>query len=126
MGPLDRLERFLVGAVAYLGLSALWLYGVVDRGMIEGSEWLSWSVIAGVAAAHVLFGFAIREWVALLLPIVVVFLAIPAGYPESQFGEPALVWLGQVFLVIVEIPLIAAGLGLRALVGGRRAARGTS
>ena len=33
-------------------------------------------------AVHVAFGWAIREWAALLLPFVLVFLAMPAGYPE--------------------------------------------
>lgn len=117
-----RVRRFGAGALAYLGLSALWLYGVVDEGRLEGNDVRGWSAIGLVLALHVAFGFVIREWAALLLPILLVFLAIPAGYPESQFSEPGPVWFGQVFLVVVEIPAIAAGLGLRALYEGWRRA----
>ena len=66
------------------------------------------------------FGFGVREWPALLLPIAVLPLAIPAGYPGSQFSEPRPVWLGQLVLIPFEILLIAAGLGLWALVDRRR------
>ena len=109
-----RLQRFAIGAFAYLAVGVLWVYGVVDQGRLEGSDWRDWSLVAVVLAVHVAFGWAIREWAALLLPIALVFLAIPAGFPESQFSEPLPVWLGQIFFVVLEVPAIAAGLGLRA------------
>ncbi|HXV32767.1 MAG TPA: hypothetical protein VD769_02060 [Gaiellaceae bacterium] len=121
----DRVERFLLYAVAYLGLSALWIYEVLDQGRLEGSEARAWSVLAVVGAAHVAFGFAVRDWPALLLPVVVLFLAFPAGYPESRF-EPGPVWHGQLVLLPVEEVLIAAGLGLRAFVERRRTAAARS
>jgi hypothetical protein len=116
----SRLRRFAVGAFVYLVVSAAWLYVVVDKGRFEGSDLRTWSLVALVLGLHVVFGWAIREWAALLLPIVVVFLVIPAGYPESQFSEPLPLWLGQVFYVILEIPAIAAGLGLRTFYDGWR------
>jgi hypothetical protein len=116
---LGRLERFGLGSVVYLGISALWIYGVLDRGSLEGSDVQAWSALGVVAAGHVVFGFTIREWPALLLPIAVLLFAIPAGYPDSEFSEPGPVWFGQMVLVQFEIPLIAAGLGLRTLVEGR-------
>jgi hypothetical protein len=109
-----RLQRFAIGAFVYLAVGVLWVYGVVDQGRLEGSDWRDWSLVAVVLAVHVAFGWAIREWAALLLPIALVFLAIPAGFPESQFSEPLPVWLGQIFFVVLEVPAIAAGLGLRA------------
>jgi hypothetical protein len=117
-----RARRFGVGALAYLGLGALWLYGVVDEGRLEGSDLRGWVLIGLFLGLHVAFGFVIREWPALLLPILLVFLAIPAGYPESQYSEPSPVWLGQILFVVVEIPAIASGLGLRALYDGWRRA----
>ena len=101
--------RFGLGTVANLGLSAVWIYGVLDRGALEGSDVRAWTVLVAVAVAHVAFGFTIREWPALLLPIAVLLLAIPAGYPESRFSEPGPVWFGQIVLVQFEIPLIAPG-----------------
>jgi hypothetical protein len=110
-----RVRRFAVGALLYLGLSTVWLYGLLDQGKLgSGGDVRTWSVIAFVLAVHVVFGAVIREWAALLLPIVLIIVAIPAGYPESEFSEPAPLWLGQVFYAIVEIVAIAAGLGLRA------------
>jgi len=109
-----------MGSLAYLTVGVLWLYGFVDQDRFEGSDWRDWSLVALVLAVHVAFGWAIREWAALLLPIALVFLAVPAGYPESQFSEPLPVWIGQVFFVVVEIPAIAVGLVLRALYDGWR------
>ena len=77
-----RSQRFAIGALAYLAVGVLWVYGVVDQGRLEGSDWRDWSLVAVVLAVHVAFGWVIREWAALLLPIALVFLAIPAGFPE--------------------------------------------
>jgi hypothetical protein len=116
-----RLRRFALGALLYLALSSVWLYGLLDQGRLEGGGDVgTWLFIGLVVAVHVGFGWAIREWAALLLPIALVFLAIPAGYPESQFSEPGPVWLGQVFYVVLEIPAIAAGLALRTFYDGWR------
>jgi hypothetical protein len=115
-----RLRRFTAGALVYLALSVIWLYGFVDRGWFEGDDWRAWSILGLGVAVHVAFGWAIREWAALVLPIVLVFLAVPAGYPESDFSEPLPVWISQIFYLVFEIPAIAVGLALRALYDGWR------
>jgi hypothetical protein len=115
-----KVVRFAAGALVYLAVSLIWLYGFVDRGWFEGDDWRAWSILGLGVAVHVAFGWAIREWAALLLPIVLVFLAVPAGYPESDFGEPLPVWIAQIFFLVFEIPAIALGLGLRALYAARR------
>jgi hypothetical protein len=118
----SKLARFGIGAAAYLLLSVVWLYALVDRGRLEGGDLAVWSAIAVVELAHVVFGFAIREWPAMLLPIVAVFLAVPAGYPTSDY-EPAPVWFAQAFLALIEIPCLALGLGLFSVTGHRRPRR---
>ncbi len=115
-----RVARFVAGAFVYLALGMVWLYGVVDQGRFEGSDARFWSFVAAVLLVHVTFGWVIREWPAVLLPLILVPFAVPAGYPESQFGEPLPVWIGQVFYVVVEIPAIAAGVALRTLYDGWR------
>ena len=114
------IRRFAVGALAYLAVGTVWLYGFVDQGRLEGRDWRGWSLVALVLAVHVAFGWAIREWAALLLPIALVFLSVPAGYPETQFSEPLPLWIGQVFFVVVEIPAIVVGVALRMLYDGWR------
>ncbi len=115
-----RVRRFAVGALAYLAVGTVWLYGVVDQGRLEGSDWRDGALVALVLAVHVAFGWAIREWAALLLPIALVFLAVPAGYPETQFSEPLPLWIGQAFFMVVEIPAIVVGVALRTLYDGWR------
>ena len=110
----------------YLALGGLWIYGVLDKGLLEDGGVLCWSVIALVAVAHVAFGYVMREWAAMLLPIALVFLAIPAGYPESRYSEPGPLWFGQAFHALFEVVLIAVGLGLGALVDARRSATARS
>jgi hypothetical protein len=116
-----RLRRFFLVAAVYLGVSALWIYSVLDRGTLEGNDVGTWLALAVLAVGHVVFGYAVRDWPALLLPILALGLAIPAGYPASQYGEPSPTWFAQYVLIPAEIVLIAAGLGLRALVDRRRA-----
>lgn len=115
-----RLRRFGILASAYLGLGAVWIYAFVDQGRVEVSDARFWLLLAVVLVVHVAFGGVIREWPAVLLPIVLVPLAVPAGYPESQFGEPLPVWIGQIFYMVVEIPAIAAGVALRTFYDGSR------
>lgn len=116
-----RSKRFAVGSLVYLAVSALWIYGVLDQGLLEDKGALGWIVLALAASGHVGFGYVMRESVAMLLPIPLVFVAIPAGYPESQYSEPAPLWFGQAFYALFEVVLIAIGLGLRRLVDARRA-----
>jgi hypothetical protein len=109
-----------VAAIAYLGLAAAWVYLFLDSGFLEGDDrW--WLVTAGFALAHIALGFAAKHWPVVLLPLVLVPLAIPAGYPQSMF-EPPPVWLTQALLVQFEVPLVALGVGLRTFADHRRRA----
>lgn len=107
-------RRLAAGALVYVAVSALWFYGIVNPGRFEtAGDIRAWSFIGLLLALHVAFGWAVREWAALVLPIVVVFLAIPAGYPQSDFGEPLPLWISQIFYAVVEVPAIVAGVALR-------------
>jgi hypothetical protein len=117
-----RLRRFGLAAAAYLLVSLLWLYGFVDQGFIDEENWFLWTVLATVAALHVVFGFLVREWAALLLPFVLIFLSVPGGYPESDFSEPPPLWFSQIVYSVIEMAAIAAGLGVRLLYDGWRRA----
>ena len=101
--------------VAYLAVAAAGVYLFLDSGFLEGDD-LWWLVTAGFAVAHVALGFLVGRWPVVLLPLVLVPLAIPAGYPQSMF-EPPPVWLTQTLLVQFEVALVALGLGVRTVVG---------
>ena len=104
----------LATSVAYLALAAAWVYLFLDSGFLEGDD-LWWLVAAGFALAHVALGFTVRRWPVVLLPLVLVPLAIPAGYPQSMF-EPPPVWWTQAMLVQFEVALVALGVGARTFV----------
>lgn len=110
-----RYRRAAVVVVAYLAVAAAWVYLFLDSGSLEGDD-LWWLVTAGFAVAHVALGFLVGRWPVVLLPLVLVPLAIPAGYPQSMF-EPPPVWLTQTLLVQFEVALVALGLGVRTVVG---------
>jgi lysylphosphatidylglycerol synthetase-like protein (DUF2156 family) len=113
--------RDSVAVLAYLALAAAWVYVFLDRGFFEGHD-LWWLVAAGFALAHVALGFIVGRCPVVLLPLVLVPLAIPAGYPESMW-EPPPVWLTQTLLVQFEVSLVALGLGARAVSDRCRPAR---
>lgn len=110
-----RYRRATVVVAAYLAVAAAWVYLFLDSGFLEGDD-LWWLVTAGFAVAHVALGFLVGRWPVVLLPLVLVPLAIPAGYPQSMF-EPPPVWLTQTLLVQFEVALVALGLGVRTVVG---------
>ena len=57
------------------------MYLFLDSGFLERHD-LWWLVTAGFALAYVALGFTVRHWPVVLLPLVLVPLAIPAGYPN--------------------------------------------
>ena len=113
--------RGVAAVVAYLALAVAWVYLFLDSGFLEDND-LWWLVTAEFALAHVALGFTARHWPVVLLPLVLVPLAIPAGYPQSMF-EPRPDWWTQAMLVQFEVALVALGVGVRALADRRRPVR---
>ena len=101
-----------LAAVAYLIVMIVWIL-VVDSGRLESSDALGWSALGVVGLTHIVFGFAIGRWWALLLPLATVLLAFPAGFPESRWSEPFPVWFAMAFYAPFEIALLALATGAR-------------
>ena len=101
----------LIGALAYLGLMTLWIYGVADRWDPGSGAWL----IPVLICIQVLAGFAIGRWWAVLLPIVVVLISVPAGSPPitPEYEEPFPIWFGLGFAAPVAILLVGLGVASR-------------
>jgi hypothetical protein len=74
----------IVAALVYLTLGLAWVYAVVDAKGHVGDG----AVIAGLVAASLAVGAIVARWWALLLPLALVVLALPAGdQTEDAAGD---------------------------------------
>ena len=107
-----RYERSIAVA-AYYALMLVWLFWVVDRQVFFGEPVRDTLAAASVLVVQVLAGLAVARWWALLLPVPVVLIAIPLGYPSTNLGEPLPVWFGLLVFSPVALAAIAGGIGGR-------------
>lgn len=115
---MERLGRQLLGAAVYLALMTLWVYGVADG---VDTYWSAWLLLL-VAFVQFGVGFVVRSWWALLLPVLVVVISVPAGQPDSTPGEEAFpLWVGLGFAALLAVPLVAVGLATRKIHDRRQA-----
>jgi hypothetical protein len=98
----------LLAAIAYLALMSLWVYGVLDT-TESGAVWLLPLIVFVQVAA----GFLVGRWPAVVLPVLVVLISIPAGYPPTEEGEPLPLWFDLGFLALFGIPLVGGGVVMR-------------
>lgn len=100
---------------------ALWIYGVVNRWDPDSGAWqLPVLIIAQLVA-----GFAVSRWWAALLPVVVVFVSMPAGYPPitPEYAEPLPIWFGLAVAAPVGCLLVAIGVATRKLLSATALAK---
>ena len=100
--------RRLVLAAAYVAAMAFYIYAITDRSWTFGSDVREALVLAAVALLHLATGWGIARWWALLLPLVAIPLAVPAGYPDRT--EPQL-WIGIAY-VLVPIGTVLIGMAI--------------
>jgi hypothetical protein len=106
----------VTGYVAFLAVFVFW---VLDKQVIYGSDVANWALVVFVALVHVALGFAVaRPWV-LLLPLLAIPMAFPLGYPSAGKGESLPIWLGLLFYAPLAILVVTIGLGTRWLFEGR-------
>ena len=105
--------RPFVAAAAYLVVMAIWIYVVMERQLFYGNTGANLALLAVLAAVQLAAGLLVGRWWALALPVLAVLLAIPAGYPDANKGEPwpislsLLLWC-PVALVLVGIGIVVA------------------
>ena len=92
---------------------AIWLFWIVDQQVFFGEPRNDIAVLTALALVHLLVGLTIGRWRALFLPFVLLFLAIPLGYPDPNRGEPFPVWFGVLFWTPALLFVIATGVGVR-------------
>jgi hypothetical protein len=83
--------------------------------MDEGSS--SSLSVAALAFVHLVFGYAIGRWWALMLPAAAIILALPWGFPETRFEDNFPLFFIQVFYAIPEVVLLGTGVTIRKLAG---------
>jgi peptidoglycan/LPS O-acetylase OafA/YrhL len=100
----------VAAVVAYAALALSWIYVLAERQAGFGSD-IAFAVFVAVGAGvHLTTGFVIGRWWAAVLPALAVLAAVPAGYPDSNKGEPWPIWLGLAwFIAPVGVVLIFLG-----------------
>ena len=104
---------------AYAIVVIAFIYAL-DSGHLWGRPDLGWAVIGVIATAHLVFGFAIGRWWTLLLPLLAILLAVPAGSPYDPRGEAFPLFFGMAFYAPFEMALLALGTSARKLVDWTR------
>jgi hypothetical protein len=92
----------LAAAATYLGLMTLVVYGAMNRGDPDFGVWM----LAPLVFVQFAAGFFVGRWWAILLPLLVVVISVPAGYPPDPHGEGFPLWFGLAFLSVFAIPLV--------------------
>jgi len=91
----------------------LWIYGDLNRGSDSGEFWPIWVVLV-----QLILGFAVSRWWAVALPVLVVAISVPAGFPPitpSNY-EPLPIWVGLAFSALLAVPLVGLGVASRKVV----------
>ena len=99
------MRQSLIGGVAYLAVMTLWIYGVANRWDPGSGTWQ----VPILILIQLLAGLVIGGWWAVLLPVVIVLVSIPAGDPPitPAYVEPFPIWFGLAVATPVAIALIA-------------------
>jgi hypothetical protein len=112
--------RRSIAVASYLALALVWVYWILDRQLFFGSDAASLLGLALVVIAHLILGWIVKRWWAVLLPFLPVLLAAPLGYPSANRGEPLPLWLGLLLWAPAEVALVVAGVGLEAVYARMR------
>ena len=103
------MSRPAIAAGLYLLCMAGLAYGLAERQVGYGSDLVGVLILALLAVVHLATGAGVARWWAIALPAVAVLVAVPAGYPDANRGEPLPIWMGLAFLAPVGALLIAMG-----------------
>ena len=88
----------------------VFVYAIARPAVGYGSDAANIAILVALAVLHVLVGWLIGRWWAVLLPLLIVPLAIPAGTP-SVGEDPLPVWFG---LAMIVAPIGAVLIGIAA------------
>jgi len=114
--------RRVAGVLAvYLALALVWIYALLDNPDV-GDRVNRFGILLSVALVYALLGAAAANWWAVLLPLVTLLLALPAGSnPQGIGGDTDAVWIESLLELPWAVP--AAAIGVLAGRFARRARR---
>jgi hypothetical protein len=104
------MNRAAVGVALYCALAAAWIYGIANTSLGESDA--GTLLLVALAAVHVGAGYVIGQWWALVLPLLPIALAVPAGLPPTDVGEPLPIWFAFVLFALPEATLVALGVAV--------------
>jgi hypothetical protein len=102
-------SRAAITAAVYLIAMGLWIYVVMERQYFYGDDTTGYALLALLAAGNVVAGLLIGRWWALALPVLVVVLSVPAGYPDANRGEPWPIWASLALFTPITLLGVAIG-----------------
>jgi hypothetical protein len=102
----------LAAAVAYLVLLVALVYGPWDSAA-SANDGAAVAAAAALAILHFVTGWVIARWWVVVLPVLSVLLAVPAGRPDGVGGEPFPIWFVLAYLV-APVGIVLAALGVLA------------
>jgi peptidoglycan/LPS O-acetylase OafA/YrhL len=106
--------RPFVVAAAYSAAMTFFIYGIEDRDVGYGSDVANWIGIAALTALHLATGWGVGRWWAVVLPLLAIPIAIPAGYPARTEGPE--IWVGVAWVLApAGVILIALAVAIRRL-----------
>jgi hypothetical protein len=112
---LDRLELMTVGALFYLLLGSVSVFGILDTGALEGRQVAKWVVLALLGLVHLTVGVALGSWLVLTFPSGLVLLAA-RRLPGHTARRPAALVLAGASVPVSARPARARRFGQE---GGR-------
>lgn len=98
----------------------LWIYVAMERQLFYGDSGAGLALLVVLAAVQLAAGVLVGRWWALALPVLAVVLAIPAGYPDANKGEPWPISLSLALWCPVALLLVGIGILVAWRLRGRR------
>jgi len=95
-----------LAAAVYGGLMAGWIHGPLY------DELAAWAVLSLLVLLHLLTGLVIGRWWTLSIPLLTAVIRIPGSDNDPFIGPPE--WIAMlVVMIILGMPVVALGVGLR-------------
>lgn len=108
-------RRLALASVLFIAGMLAFVYAIAKPDVTYGDDAGNVAVLAGVMLLHFGTGMLARRWAALLLPLIAIGLAAPAGLPDTAARTDGVfpIWFGMlVFLEPLGLAALALGVAV--------------